>query len=135
METAPLDLTDINEPDAIVQAAHQGYPRAYAFTFTRQYHFPLEELAPILGVTERTLRNYQQQENQLSPHQSEMLVKLGQLLKRGEEVFGSDRAFRSWMKEPVIGLDWVSAQTLLVTSEGINLVRDEVERIANGEFA
>ena len=57
------------------------------------------------------------------------------LLTRGSHVFGSSEAFSRWLHKPAYGLDGEQPINLLVTSEGVNLVSDEVERIANGEFA
>lgn len=62
-------------------------------------------------------------------------LKYNQLLARGSEVFGSSESFQQWLRKPAFGLDGDIPRSLLITSEGINLVYDEVERIANGEFA
>ena len=92
-------------------------------------------VAMILGINERTVRAYQHQEDNLSPQQAEQFLKYNTLLLRGREVFGSQEAFDRWLRKPSFGLDNECPFDLLVTSEGINLVSDEVERIANGEFA
>ncbi len=94
-----------------------------------------KDVAYVLGVNERTVRTYQREASNLSPQQSEQLLKYNRLLRRGKEVFGSDEAFNRWLRKPAYGLDNDVPLACLVTSEGINLVNDEVERIANGEFA
>jgi putative toxin-antitoxin system antitoxin component (TIGR02293 family) len=94
-----------------------------------------KDVAYVLGVNERTVRTYQREASNLSPQQSEQLLKYNRLLRRGKEVFGSDEAFDRWLRKPAYGLDNDVPLAYLVTSEGINLVNDEVERIANGEFA
>ncbi|MGB3777313.1 MAG: MbcA/ParS/Xre antitoxin family protein [Tunicatimonas sp.] len=94
-----------------------------------------KDLAYVLGVNERTVRTYQREASNLSPQQSEQLLKYNRLLGRGKEVFGSEEAFNRWLRKPAYGLDNDVPLAYLVTSEGINLVSDEVERIANGEFA
>jgi putative toxin-antitoxin system antitoxin component (TIGR02293 family) len=94
-----------------------------------------KDVAYVLGVNERTVRTYQREASNLSPQQSEQLLKYNCLLRRGKEVFGSDEAFNRWLRKPAYGLDNDVPLAYLVTSEGINLVSDEVERIANGEFA
>ncbi len=95
----------------------------------------IKHVAHVLGVNERTVRTYQREASNLSPQQSEQLLKYNRLLRRGKEVFGSDEAFNRWLRKPAYGLDNDVPLECLVTSEGINLVSDEVERIANGEFA
>ena len=94
-----------------------------------------KDVAYVLGVNERTVRTYQREASNLSPQQSEQLLKYNRLLCRGKEVFGSEEAFNRWLHKPAYGLDNDVPLEYLVTSEGINLVSDEVERIANGEFA
>ena len=94
-----------------------------------------KDVAYVLGVNERTVRTYQREASNLSPQQSEQLLKYNRLLCRGKEVFGSEEAFNRWLRKPAYGLDNDVPLEYLVTSEGINLVSDEVERIANGEFA
>ena len=94
-----------------------------------------KDVAYVLGVNERTVRTYQREASNLSPQQSEQLLKYNRLLCRGKEVFGSEDAFNRWLRKPAYGLDNDVPLEYLVTSEGINLVSDEVERIANGEFA
>lgn len=95
----------------------------------------VKSVAYVLGINERTVRTYQREESNLSPQQSEQLLKYNRLLNRGKEVFGSEETFDRWLHKPAYGLDNEIPLDFLVTSEGINLVSDELERIANGEFA
>ena len=44
-------------------------------------------------------------------------------------------AFRRWLDKPAYGLDHQPPLALLETSGGIDLVADEVDRIAHGDFA
>lgn len=120
--------------ETIQQLARQGIT-GEVIGYVAEQGIVLEDIARVMGVNAKTVRNYQRTNAHLSPQQSEQLIKYDQLLARGNHVFGSLEAFNRWLHKPAYGLDGEQPIDLLVTSEGINLVSDEVERIANGEFA
>ena len=121
--------------ETITRAARGGVSTREIRKVSAAFNVPTTEIARVLGVNEKTVRNYQRQEGILSPQQGEQLLKYKQLRERGTEVFGTKEAFDRWLHKPAYGLDGDLPVDLLVTSEGINLVYDEVERIANGEFS
>jgi len=66
----------------------------------------------------------------LEPAQSEHLLKLIALFGKGEEIFGNVGEFNYWLQKPFWNakekpFDW------LVTPGGIDLVFDELERLAH----
>ena len=65
----------------------------------------------------------------------EQVLKLLALARRGEDVFGSLPAFRRWLSKPAYGLGGQPPLALLQTSGGIDLVAEEVGRIAYGDLA
>lgn len=121
--------------EAITRTARAGISTQEIKAVSEAFGLSAADIARILGVNEKTIRNYQRQQARLSPQQGEQLLKYKQLRERGTEVFGSKEAFDRWLHKPAYGLDGDRPVDLLITSEGINLVYDEVERIANGEFA
>ncbi|MEM6841564.1 MAG: MbcA/ParS/Xre antitoxin family protein [Bacteroidota bacterium] len=121
--------------EGILHLARQGVSKQNIRKVMTQTQSSIEELASVLGVTVRTARNYRTQEDILSPQQAEALLKYQKLVQRGGEVFGTVETFKRWLQKPAFGLDGDKPFELLITSEGLNLVSDEVERIANGEFA
>jgi len=100
-----------------------------------KYNFNSEDLARFLGITERTVRNYRDQNKKFTPEHSEKLLKITRLMIRGIEVFGSLEATHRWLGKPAYAFNGILPHSLLVTSEGINLVADEIDRIAYGELA
>ena len=132
-----LDLKQVATVSAeeISKLARAGVPRSSVTAVIDQKHTSLADLASVLGINERTVRTYRTKKDPLSPQQAEQLLKYRRLLHQGKETFGSGEAFDRWLRKPAFGLDNERPMDLLVTSEGINLVSDEVERIANGEFA
>ena len=121
--------------EAITRTARAGVSTREIKKVSEAFNLSATDIARVLGVNEKTVRNYQRQEGRLSPQQGEQLLKYKQLRERGTEVFGAKEAFDRWLHKPAYGLDGEMPVDLLVTSEGMNLVYDEVERIANGEFA
>ena len=122
-------------PEEIFRIARRGISGREIQDMVNEKLTTTKELAYVLGVNERTVRTYQREQSELSPQQSEQLLKYNRLLFRGKEIFGSEDAFKRWLHKPAYGLDNDIPLEYLVTSEGINLVSEEVERIANGEFA
>jgi len=58
------------------------------------------------------------------------VLKLLALAHQGADVFGEPTAFRRWLGKPAYGLDSQPPLALLQTSGGIDLVAEEVSRIA-----
>src|SRR5258705_8926316 len=96
---------------------------------------PVEEIASLLYVTPRTIRNYQNENKSLPVLQSEQLLKLYALYDKGIEVFGSTEVYNRWLAKPAFGLNNETPDSLLLTSTGIRLVMDELSRIQYGDFA
>jgi putative toxin-antitoxin system antitoxin component (TIGR02293 family) len=96
---------------------------------------PIEEIASLLYVTPRTIKNYQNENKNLPVLQSEQLLKLYALYDKGIEVFGNTDAFNRWLSKPAFGLNNQIPNKLLLTSTGIKLVIDELNRIQFGDFA
>jgi len=95
----------------------------------------INEIASLLYVTPRTIRNYQNENKSLPVLQSEQLLKLYSLYDRGIDVFGSTDAFTRWLSKPAFGLASDTPNNLLLTSTGTKMVMDELSRIQHGDFA
>ena len=120
---------------ALVMEARTGVLAKTAFDVAALLQLHADELADLLHTTTKTLRTYRQGKKRLGPAASEQVLKLLSLARQGEEVFGSASAFRRWLDKPAYGLDEQAPLVLLETSGGIDLVADEVSRIAYGDFA
>ena len=119
----------------LVEAAQQGVKPDLFFEVAKISQFEVEEIENLLHISSRTIRSYKRAKKTLSPLKGELLLKIMRLFERGKQVFGSLAAFRAWVARPAYGLDGATPFSMLNTSEGINIVMDEVERIAHGEFA
>ena len=120
---------------ALVMEARTGVPAKTAFDVGTLLQLQAQELADLLHTTTKTLRAYRDGKKRLGPAASEQILKLLALAAHGEELFGSLPAFRRWLDKPAYGLDNQPPLALLETSGGIDLVADEVARIAHGDLA
>ncbi|QKG52433.1 antitoxin Xre/MbcA/ParS toxin-binding domain-containing protein [Hymenobacter sp. BRD67] len=120
---------------ALVMQARSGVPAKTAFAVANLLQLSTDELADLLHTTTKTLRTYREANKRLAPAASEQVLKLLALARQGSEVFGEPTAFRRWLAKPAYGLDNQLPLSLLQTSGGIDLVAEEVSRIAYGDFA
>jgi len=91
-----------------------------------------KSLAEIIHVSPRTISNYRESKKSLDPVQSEHLLKLVALYDKGEELFGNLTEFNYWLQKPFWNekerpIDW------LVTPGGVELIIDELTRLAYGD--
>ena len=119
----------------LVEAAQRGVKPDLFFEVAKISQFEVEKIENLLNISARTVRSYKRSKKTLSPLKGELLLKIMRLFERGKKVFGSLFAFRAWVDKPAYGLDGATPFSMLNTSEGINIVMDEVERIAYGEFS
>ena len=94
----------------------------------------LEQLAPLLYVTPRTIRNYINDNKLLPVPQSEQLLKLYALYDKGIEAFGNTQVFNSWLGKSSYRLNNQTPDSLLLTSTGTGMVMDELKRIMHGDL-
>ena len=127
--------TVVTDSFALVMEARTGVPAKSAFAVANLLQISVDELAELLHTTTKTLRTYRDANKRLAPAASEQVLKLLALARQGGEVFGEAAAFRRWLGKPAFGLDNQPPLALLQTSGGIDLVAEEVSRIAYGDFA
>ena len=127
--------TVVTDSFALVMAARTGVPAKAAFAVAALLQVSPDELADLLHTTTKTLRTYRDANKRLAPAASEQVLKLLALARLGQEVFGEPVAFRRWLGKPAYGLDNQPPLALLQTSGGIDLVAEEVSRIAYGDLA
>lgn len=93
------------------------------------------QLAAFIDTTPKTIDNYRLRRHKLGRTESEHLLQLMALYKKGQEIFGSAETFNQWLKQPASGLGSIVPFDLLYTQGGINLVMEELLRIEYGAVA
>jgi putative toxin-antitoxin system antitoxin component (TIGR02293 family) len=125
----------VKDSFSLVMEARKGIMATVAFEVAQAMELHVDQLADILHITTKTLRNYRQGKRKLNASHSEQTLKLLALQLKGHKVFGVPTAFRRWLEKPAYGLDDQVPLDLLETSGGIDLVMEELDRIAYGDLA
>ena len=119
----------------LVLAALQGIPALLFFNVADQTGYRREQVADVFDTSLKTFQRYEREHRNLSPQDSEKVLKMQVLFSLGAEVFGTADAFRRWMDKPAFGLGNQVPFSLLRTSGGIDLILDELTRIEFGDLA
>ena len=121
----------LGNPFQLVFSARKGVKPKLFYDFAATTKMPEQTLAGIINLSARTISNYKEQQKPLEPVYSEHLLKLIALFEKGETVFSNLDEFNYWLKKPFwkskeAPLDWI------VTSGGVDLVMDELDKLAQG---
>lgn len=125
---AKLDLTSAF---TLVSLARKGIKTKIFYDFAESVKMPEKNLAELINISSRTVSNYKEKQKPLDPIQSEHLLKLITLFGKGEEVFGNIDEFNYWLNKPF----WNAREkpiAWLITPGGVDLLMDELERLAYG---
>ncbi|UOE42078.1 DUF2384 domain-containing protein [Chryseobacterium suipulveris] len=119
----------------LIDIANKGLDfKTFSHIFNR-FSFTLQEWADFLHISSKTLSRYQNDGKSFDTLQSERILQIQMLHSRGEEVFGNQENFTSWLNTQNIALGNVIPKTLLKTTFGIQLLMDELGRIEHGVLA
>jgi putative toxin-antitoxin system antitoxin component (TIGR02293 family) len=97
--------------------------------------FTLREWSEILHISERTLQRYKKDSLVFESLQSERILEIALLQRKGIEVFGDAGKFFTWLNTINISLGSITPRELLDNSFGIGLLKDELFRIEHGILA
>lgn len=112
-----------------------GLKAKAAFDFITVSGFTPDEFKQTFKTTVKTIQNYYTKDIKLDAAISEKLLKSFALFKLGIEVFGTATDFAAWLRVPAFGLGNQVPFELMDTITGINLIEDELSRIAYGDLA
>jgi putative toxin-antitoxin system antitoxin component (TIGR02293 family) len=116
---------------SIVFSARKGLKTKIFYDFANTIKMPEKNLAFIINLSARTISNYKLKRKNLEPLYAEHLLKIIALFNKGEEVFGTVDEFSYWLNKPFWNtrqkpIDW------LVTAGGVDLVAEEIDKLAQG---
>ena len=121
----------LDSPAKIVSLAHKGVAPSLFYELARTIKMPEKALAALLHTHPRTISNYQDGQKNLDAPHSEHLLKLIAIFIKGEQLFGTVDEFNYWLQKPF----WNKAEKpldRLITPGGVDLVSDELDRLAHG---
>ncbi len=121
----------IKDEYRLIQTARQGLKTEVFYSLADAIKMPEKNLAAVINLSPRTISNYREQEKSLDPPFGEHLLKLINLYDLGEETFGSFEEFSLWLNRPFFHSDEKPAD-LITTPGGVDLVYEEIEKLAQG---
>ncbi len=119
----------------LIKASRQGINYDSFDYLLNNFPFNNSEWSKILHVSERTIQRYKREKKRFNSMQSERLLLIMLLLQKGIEVFGNKKNFISWLGSTNISLGGIQPKSLLDSTFGINLVKDELVKIEHGILA
>ena len=126
---------ELSNPVAMVMKAAEGLAISVFDEITRVAALNKNQLAAFIDTTPKTIDNYRLRRHKLGRIESEQLLQLMALYKKGQEIFGNSESFNLWLKQPALGLGGIIPFDLLYTQVGISLVMEELLRIEYGALA
>ena len=97
--------------------------------------FTLTEWSDYLHISERTMQRYKKSKGTFDTLQSEKILQILLVFRLGKDVFSSFEKFNIWLDSKNIALGNIKPKSLLDNAFGIELVKDELTRIAHGVLA
>lgn len=120
---------------SLIEMVRKGIEFSIFVSFANKSPFSLNEWSDFLHLSERTMQRYKKEKRTFDPLQSERILEIVMLYKKGIEVFGNDDKFNSWLETENLALGKVKPKLLFDNSFGINLLKDELTRIEYGILA
>jgi putative toxin-antitoxin system antitoxin component (TIGR02293 family) len=111
-----------------VKAIRAGLPARAFVGVANAFNLTVDQLAGILGVSPRTIRDQQKKLARLSSENTEKLVRMVRVRQQARRVFSTDEAASGWLTSPAPALEGVKPIDLLDTDLGAR----EVEAVLNG---
>lgn len=120
---------------SLIAMVRQGIKFPVFVNFMEKSPFDLAEWSGFLHVSERTMQRYKKEERTFDALQSEKILEIALLYKKGISVFGSTQNFNTWLNTQNLALGKIKPKELFDSSFGINLLKDELTRIEHGVLA
>ncbi len=118
----------------IIEAVTAGLPSA-ALEDLLSVGLTLDEIARVIGVSERTLQRKRVSGSVLDVAQSDRTVRLARILAEADVYIGEHRRALRWLRKPNWALGDRVPLDLLATEPGVEMVRQSLITIAYGGVA
>ncbi len=132
-----ISYASLDDVETLTFIAHirNGIPFSFLSKFIENSALNMQEWSEILHLNLRTLQRYKKDELIFDSPQSERILQILLLNNYGIEVFGSRQKFQSWLDAENVAIGKIKPKSLLDSSFGINLIKDELSRIEHGILA
>jgi len=126
---------DDNNTIALIRLIRDGIGFSAFERFADTFQYNLSEWSGFLHISERSMQRYKKDKRAFDPLQSEKIIEIAMLFKMGEVVFGSKEKFNLWLETDCLALGKVKPRSLIDSTFGIGMVKDELGRIDYGILA
>jgi putative toxin-antitoxin system antitoxin component (TIGR02293 family) len=127
MPTTAFQVAKMPTTQAVL-AIRTGLPAAAFAGVAKALSLTVEELAVILGISPRTVRDQRRKLGRLSSENTEKLVRIARIQHQARRIFSTDEAVSQWLALPAPALDGLKPIDLLDTDLGAR----EIESVLNG---
>lgn len=128
-------LSDDNSIYRLIDAVRKGIPYTIFHKIMEGSPFNLLEWSQYLHLSDRTIQRIKKEQKSFDPGSSERIVEIVRLYRYGTEIFGQKEKFDRWLETENLALGAMIPKTLLDTSFGIGLLKDELTRVEHGILA
>lgn len=123
-----------NSPASMMQHIRNGLPAESFVQAAEKLGVSQEVLATKLGLVARTLNRKRKAHENLSPQESERILRVVRVWKRARTLFRNDHAIAEWLLRPTASLDHAAPLDLLDTDIGTAEVEGLITGLAYGNF-
>lgn len=131
---APLGSDD-KDIHRLIETVKSGIRYSVFANLVSKSPFNLSEWSSFLHLSERTMQRYKKEKKTFDPLYAEKILEITLLYKLGVSVFGDKSKFHTWLESSSVALGGAKPKELLDNTFGINLLRDELQRIEHGVLA
>lgn len=126
-----------HEPSIIylIDAVKTGITYSSFLVLAAQIPFSISEWCHFLNLSERTFQRYKKEKKSFESLHAERIMKIALVYTQGVSIFGTNEQFNAWLELQNPALGGVSPKSLLDTGFGIDLIKEELQKIAHGIFA
>lgn len=124
----------LNSRLSYIQAIELGLTKQNFDSLKTYTGLSVEQLAEIIGITPRTIQRTRSMDH-FKASISEKMLELADLYSFGHQVFADKKKFQNWMECPIQSLGNKPPLSLIYSRYGLDLVRDELGRIAYGVYS
>lgn len=126
---------DENDTVGLINSVRQGVDLEFFDDIVSESPFSLPEWSGFLHLSERTLQRIRKENRLFDSLQSERILQIALLYKKGVKVFDEKEKFDGWLETENLALGKVKPKDLLDNAFGISLLNDELIRIEHGILA
>jgi putative toxin-antitoxin system antitoxin component (TIGR02293 family) len=119
----------------IIDTLRKGLHYRQFEAMTKDIPLDGEEWKEVLHLSRRTMNRYKEENRLFDTKYAERIFEIRMLYDLGVEVFGNKDKFNTWLSRENATLGNVVPKTLLDTTIGIDILRDQLGRIDHGILA